>query len=212
MVVGLSLPNEIYDKSIPVFIRLKSSEALLTMLNQSGGDGKYSKYSNLYPFGMLENCYDLDYDKLELAQWINYSYAVPTEKDTPSSLWRQLPIALQWSNFYTAYSKDFKLRSFKDIINEGLSETDIERLCMVEHNRWCVEKLLLGYRKPHKEEQEIINRGGMILEAGKEIKVARWYKNHFVHNDISPNEQLDKESIMHDRDVILGMLNHKNNG
>ena len=212
MIVGLSLPNEIYDKSIPVFIRLKSSEALLTMLNQSGGDGKYSKYSNLYPFGMLENCYDLDYDKLELAQWINYSYAVPTEKDTPSSLWRQLPIALQWSNFYTAYSKDFKLRSFKDIINGGLSETDIERLCMVEHNRWCVEKLLLGYRKPHKEEQEIINRGGMILEAGKEIKVARWYKNHFVHNDISPNEQLDKESIMHDRDVILGMLNHKNNG
>ena len=209
MVVGLSLPNEIYDKSIPVFIRLKSSEALLTMLNQSGGDGKYSKYSNLYPFGMLENCYDLDYDKLELAQWINYSYAAPTEKDTPSSLWRQLPIALQWSNFYTAYSKDFKLRSFKDEINGGLSETDIVRLCMVEHNRWCIEKLLLGYRKPHKEEQEFIDRGGKIIEAGNEIKVARWYKNHFIHNDLKPNEQLDKESIMHDRDVIIGMLNHK---
>ena len=211
MVVGLSLPNEIYDKSIPVFIRLKSSEALLTMLNQSGGDGKYSKYSNLYPFGMLENCYDLDYDKLELAQWINYNYAVPTENDSPSSLWRQLPIAHQWSNLYTAYSKDFKLRSFKDVIKGGLSETDMERLCMVEHNRWCMEKLLLGFRKPHKEEQEIINRGGMILESGKEVKVARWYKNHFIHTDIAPNEQLDKESIMHDRDVIIGMLNHKNN-
>ena len=208
MVVGLSLPNEIYDKAIPVFIRLKSSEALLTMLNQTGGDGKYSKYSNLYPFGMLENCYDLDYDKLELAQWINYSYSSPSAKDTPISLWRQLPIALQWSNFYTAYSKDFKLRSFQNILKDNISETDIERLCMVEHNRWCLEKLLLGFRKPHKEEQEAINQGGMIKEGNKEIKVARWYKNHFVHNDLVPNEQLEKESVEHDKDVIIGMLNH----
>lgn len=209
MVVGLSLPNEIYDKEIPVFIRLKSSEALLTMLNQSGGNGKYSKYSHLYPFGMMENCYDLDYDKLELAQWINFCYASPKDGDTPASLWRGLPIALQWSNFYTAYSADFKLRSFKDCIKGGLSETDIERLCMVEHNRWCLEKLLLGFRKPHKEEQIVIDRGGVIVDSGKEINVARWYKNHFIHNDLVPNEQLDKEALMHDRDVIIGMLNHK---
>lgn len=208
MVVGLSLPNEIYDKAIPVFVRLKSSEALLTMLNQSGGAGKYSKYSHLYPFGMLENCYDLEYDKLELAQWINYCYASPSEGETPASLWRQLPIALQWSNFYTAYSKDFKLRSFGESLKGGLSETDIERLCMVEHNRWCMEKLLLGFRKPHREEQEIIDRGGVVKENGREIKIARWYKNRFVHNDLVPNEQLERESVMHDKDVIVGMLSH----
>ena len=212
MEVGLSLPNEIYDNEIPVFVRLKSSEALLTMLNQSGGDGIYSKYSNLYPFGMLENCYDLDYSKLELAQWINYSYDNPREGDTPASLWRQLPIALQWSNFYNAYSKDFKLRSFRNGKNGNMSESDIECLCMVEHNRWCVEKLLLGYRKPHKEEQEIIDGGGVINDGGKEVKAARWYKNHYIHNDIVPNEQLEKESIMHDRDVIMGMLNYNNHG
>lgn len=207
MVVALSLPNEVYENAIPVYVRLKSSEALLTMLNQSGNSGIYSKYSHLYPFGMLENCYDLDYDKIELAQWINYSYASPTEEDTPQSLWRKLPFALQWSNFYTAYSKDFKLRSFKNVLQGNVSDTDIECLCMVEHNRWCVEKLLLGFRKPHKEEQEIINRGGMIKDGDKEIKVARWYKNRYVHNDLVPNEQLEKESITHDRDVIIGMLN-----
>ena len=90
-----------------------------------------------------------------------------------------------------------------------MSETDIERLCMVEHNRWCLEKLLLGFRKPHKEEQIVIDRGGVIVDSGKEINVARWYKNHFIHNDLVPNEQLDKEALMHDRDVIIGMLNHK---
>lgn len=206
MVVGLSLPDEVYDRAIPVFVRLKSSEALLTLLNQSGNDGRYSRYSHLYPFGMLENCYDLDYDKLELAQWINYCYASPSETDTPQSLWRQLPVALQWSNFYTAYSRDFKLRSFRGILRHGMSETDIERLCMVEHNRWCMEKLLLGFRKPHKDEQVLIDRGGTVRDGDKEIKVARWYKNHYVHTDLVPNEQLEKEAITHDRDVIIGML------
>lgn len=206
MVVALSLPNEVYENAIPVYVRLKSSEALLTMLNQSGNSGIYSKYSHLYPFGMLENCYDLDYDKLELAQWINYSYASLEEGETPQSLWRKLPIALQWSNLYTAYSKDFKLRSFKKVLRGDVTETDIERLCMVEHNRWCMEKLLLGFRKPHKEEQEIIDRGGMVKDGDREIKVARWYKNRYVHSDLVPNEQLEKESITHDRDVIIGML------
>lgn len=209
MEVGLSLPSEVYDKSIPVFIHLKPSEALLTMLNRSVKEG-YSKYSNLYPFGMLDNCYDLDYDKLELAQWINYSYALPTEKDEPSLLWRRLSTALQWSNLYMAYSKDFKLRSFQNR-NGEVSDLEVERLCMVEHNRWCMEKLLLGFRKPHKEEQKIINRGGMVGDGENYIQIVQWYKNRFVHKDLVPNEQLEKESIMHDRDVIIGMLNYNKN-
>ena len=52
----------------------------------------------------------------------------------------------------------------------------------------------------------------MINDGGKEVKAARWYKNHYIHNDIVPNEQLEKESIMHDRDVIMGMLNYNNHG
>ena len=209
MVVGLSLPNEVYDRAIPVFIRLKTSEALLTMLNRSGDGGMYSKYSHLYPFGMLENCYDLDYYRLELAQWINHAYVSEEDKKhSPAELWRQLPVALQWSNLYTAYSKDFKIRSFPNVLTGSVSETDIERLCMVEHNRWCLEKLLLGFRKPHAEEQEVINLGDMIEEGGKKIKISRWYKNRFIHCDLVPNEQLNMASITHDRDVIIGMLEH----
>lgn len=206
MEIGLSLPNEIYDEEVPVFIRLKSSEALLTMLNHTGCNDNHSKYSHLYPFGMLENCYDLDYDRLELAQWINYKYSSPTVTDTPQSLWHQLPIALQWSNFYNAYSKDFKLRSFNIGKGDPLSETDIERLCMVEHNRWCMEKLLLGFRKPNHDEQAEINQGGEIIEGNEKMPVARWYKNRFVHCDLVPNELLKEEALMHDRDVIIGML------
>lgn len=210
MVVGLSLPNEIYDKKIPVFIRLKSSEALLTMLNKSGNSNRYSKYSHLYPFGMLEEYYDLDYDKLELAQWINVYYEkedpVTKKKPTPQSAWRKLSVALQWSNFYCAYSKDFKIRSFEIPRGKVPSEAETKRLCMVEHNRWCLEKLLLGYRKPNKEEQEKIDCGGIIMENGKEKGIAQWYKDRFVHNDLVPCEQMTKEALLHSKDVIIGIL------
>lgn len=209
MEIGLSLPNEIYTNRIPVFIRLKSSETLLTMLNHAGNDNNHNKYSHLYPFGMLENCYDLDYDRLELAQWINYKYSHSTDKDTPQSLWHKLPIALQWSNLYNAYSKDFKLRSFGINCGQTLTESDIELLCKVEHNRWCIEKLLLGYRKPNHKEQNEINCGGVVIEGDKKIPISRWYKNHLIHCDLVPNELLKKDSLMHDRDVIIGMLTKK---
>lgn len=206
MVVGLSLPNEIYDKEIPVFIRLKSSETLLTMLNQSCSSSN-SKYSHLYPFGMLENYYDLDYDKLELAQKINFSYEKePKPEDTPQSLWRKLSVALQWSNFYSAYSKEIKSRSFNIPQGKDPSERETELLSMVEHNRWCVEKLLLGFRKPNKEEQAEIDRGDIVVENGKEKDKARWYKDRFVHKDLVPNEQLTRESSKHDEDVINAII------
>lgn len=206
MEVGLSLPYEVYDRDIPVFIRLKSSDALLSMLNQTGHDDSYSRYSHLYPFGMLENSYDLDNQSTELAQWINYSYSSHTETDTPQSLWRQLPIALQWSNLYNAYSRGFKLRSFGIGRGRTLTETDIERLCMVEHNRWCMEKLLLGYRKPKDEEQAKIDCGGEVMDGHRRMTVSRWYKNRLIHCDLVPNEQLKKEALMHDQAVIIGML------
>ena len=206
MEVALSLPGEVYDRQIPVFVRLKSSDALLSMLNQTDHRDGYSRYSRLYPFGMYENCYDLDDEQLDLAKWINYKYSPPSSSATQEDLWRRLPIALQWSNLYNAYSRGFKLRSFGIGAGRVLSETDIRLLCMVEHNRWCLEKLLLGYRKPHREEQEAIDSGGEVMEGGERMTVARHYKNRFVHCDLVPNEQLPESSLMHDQDVITGLL------
>ena len=69
-----------------------------------------------------------------------------------------------------------------------------------------MEKLLLGFRKPNHDEQAEINQGGEIIEGNEKMPVARWYKNRFVHCDLVPNELLKKEALMHDRDVIIGML------
>ena len=58
--MGLYLPDDVYDENIPVFVRQETSSALLNMLNSKKKDEAIHKYSHVFPFGMLDNCYDLD--------------------------------------------------------------------------------------------------------------------------------------------------------
>ena len=60
MAMGLYLPDDVYDENIPVFVRQETSSALLNMLNSKKKDEAIHKYSHVFPFGMLDNCYDLD--------------------------------------------------------------------------------------------------------------------------------------------------------
>ena len=64
----------------------------------------------------------------------------------------------------------------------NLSETEVEEMAQVEHNRWNVEKLLMGYRKPHKDEDKYA-----YPEHASELKKN---KERFIHHDIRPFSQL----------------------
>ena len=66
---------------------------------------------------------------------------------------------------------------------DALSEEEVEKLAEVEHNRWNVEKLLMGYRKPRKDEDKY----AYPEFAGKLKK----NKDLFVHHDIRPFNQLN---------------------
>lgn len=60
-------------------------------------------------------------------------------------------------NLYSAYSISPKLRSIG--ITDGYVKLDNDQITLlaeVEHNRWNMEKLLLGFRKPTAEEEELI--------------------------------------------------------
>ena len=69
----------------------------------------------------------------------------------------------QWSNIYNASSIATKLRSIgialpmKDRIRE-LTPHEIVILAEVEHNRWNVEELLMGYRIVTPEEEKEIEK------------------------------------------------------
>lgn len=198
MAMGLYLPDAIYERNIPVFVRQETSSALLDLLNNRLKKEALNRYSHVYPFGMLTDCFDLDRHNLRRAQMVNYIYKT---KDTsgvcpPESRlqrdWNSLQVALQWSNLYCADSVDVKLRSLgRDAASSGtLTAEQVELMAEVEHNRWNMEKLLLGYRKPTPEEEQLCSDASVR----REYKVKR-----FIHTDIRPYDELDDEAKSYDR-------------
>ncbi len=202
MAMGLYLPDVIYARNIPVFVRQETSSALLDLLNNRRKKEPLNRYSHVFPFGMLANSFDLDRRNMRRAQLVNYIYdykgtygtspsATPSDHELQQA-WDKLPVALQWSNFYCADSVDIKLRSlgFGATPPMRLTKEQIELMAEVEHNRWNMEKLLLGYRKPTPEE-EIRCRDKAVRKEYKEKR--------FIHPDIRPYCELAEGTKDYDR-------------
>lgn len=171
-----------------------------------------ARYAHIYPFGMNETAFSADDYSLKRAKLINYLYstanyetykfqgilvldAIPEAKiwDEANAMWQKLSVALKWSNLYNSYTMRTKQRTLRAMRGLGiddesrdydtLSDYEVEQLAIVEHNRWNVEKLLMGYRKPKKDEDKYV----YPEFAGKLKK----NKDLFVHHDIRPFDQLN---------------------
>lgn len=226
-VVGINLPDEVYDNAIPVFIRQTRADSFVTKLRSVddkeydytvmvGEDAKPTKrkgrYANIYPFGMDDMAYFSDHRYVKVAKLINYLYSTAdydTYKFTDMLIldsmsndailaeadkyWKDLTVALKWSNLYCVYNMICKLASLRvmrglkpdDYSHDRIPVTDEECKILgpVEHNRWNVEKLLMGYRKPRPEEDIYTHP-----EKKDELKAN---KKLYIHHDIRPFEKLD---------------------
>ena len=229
-VMGMNMPDKVYDKEVPIFIRQDRSDNFVTNLRKADikkEDEKltYSivnkkdeleqqkrdaRYANIYPFGMNETAYSADEHSLKRAKLINYLYStMPSANHFQSILalntmskeqimeeadayWRKLTVALKWSNLYSAYAirtKQDSLRAMRglpldDKVHDydSLNDEEIETLAKIEHNRWNVEKLLMGYKKPKSEEDKYVYK-----EFENELKNN---KKLFIHHDIRPFKDL----------------------
>jgi len=231
-VMGMNMPDTVYDNEIPVFIRQDRSDNFVTNLRNTdkkdgddllsyttiGDDGtvktrkRSGRYAHIYPFGMNETAYSADKRSLRRAKLINYLYATAdynTYKFKPipalkamskDDIWQEangkwqddLTVALKWSNMYNSYTIKTKLACLRAMrgldINDKthdcdpLTDQEVEVLAQVEHNRWNVEKLLMGFRKAHKEEDKYEHEQfATQLGANKKL---------FIHHDIRPYNQL----------------------
>jgi len=171
------------------------------------------RYANIYPFGMEETAYCADEKSLEIAKLINYLYSTMNSDgsfkscselscisneviwETANTQWKKLSVAHKWSNLYSAYSLRIKLdilRQIRGLSTEdeshdkhNLSDEEVEIMARMEHNRWNVEKLLMGFRKPHRDEDKYAYKDDAVK---KELSCN---KNRFIHHDIRPFDQLD---------------------
>ena len=91
---------------------------------------------------------------------------------------------------------------------EDLTNDQIELLAEIEHNRWNVEELLLGYRPVKKEEDNDI-----FANRSKKQE----YKEKFIHYDIRPYNGLkedEKGNLASVYDIVIVkslplILNHQ---
>lgn len=188
------LPNAIYQQSIPIYVYTPHN------IN-------FKNAPNMIPFGMQDSGYDVTMPLVGMAKNINYIYhrcyednieqwkdlsrnIVEIDKTLRDVLWEKLPYTKRMSCIYHAMTIATKMRSI------GLSENDwkgfidismqnIEILAQVEHNRWCIEELILGWRPCTEEEQKMVEAD---IKMKKELKKQKIHYDLRAYHDLRPDE------------------------
>lgn len=202
---AFALPKTVYQNDIPVLVSLEQGELLYKVHETEG-------YHNLYPIGMEDCGYDVRLPLLQMAKRLNYFYTCSFgEKGTPTDMpveeiekeWRALTSFNQrYSNIYNVMTIATKMRSLGHQAGEwdkffALTQEEIETLSAVEHNRWSVERLLLGMRPPTDSEREEIRQNIEAFILAKktgseppEQDLKKVYKKKMIHYDLCSYREL----------------------
>lgn len=216
---SLYLPEAIYARNVPVFVYQPLSGEVLKYANNT------LRYSNVYPFGMKDECYDpLFRKRIIKAKRINYLYQLENNKlkyegmaDSPvlEEYWNtELAYIYKLSNLYAANSIPVKLRSVgidpdKVDVNTRFTPEDIAILSEVEHSRWNMERLLLGTQPLPASKRKVINdmlrdSDEAVVKEGKALNTH--LKDHFYHKDIAPYDELLLSSKQYDTAIVTNIL------
>ena len=113
------------------------------------------------------------------------------ENEDASKIWyNQTSIANQWSSSYCCMSFSQKMAQLgiNNIDTSTITDiksaiTDnIETLGYLEHNRWNMEKLLMGFRKPNTDEQKEIDESRKTYSDNDKQSKQYYYKQRHVHS------------------------------
>ena len=202
------LPDEVYRNDIPVLVYVKQA-VLLEKIK------KTPNYGNLYPFGMENSGYDVSLPLLKMAKMLNYCYSCSFgQKGIPTHLpakeveeeWNKIGSApMRYSNLYNVMALATKMRSLGHPDDDwdklyALTKEELGLISAVEHNRWSVERLLLGFRPPTEEERkEIVENIEAFILAKKsgtaypEVDLKAEYKRKKIHYDLCAYRELRED-------------------
>ncbi|MBR2628596.1 MAG: hypothetical protein IKD24_02810 [Alistipes sp.] len=226
---AMHLPKAYYEKNIPILVQQRKTASMVTTLNGKAFDENKRDtllYKNITPFGMVYDCYDLHLaSSVEVCKRIDAVYGyyftyhtIPTSIDPAAANeeWKNKTITKRWSNIFAAASIPTKLRCIGvdwDINNPchlgDLTVAQVDMLAEIEHNRWNIEELLLGYRPVKLDEDKAI-------DSDKTMKSK--FKKRFIHYDIRPFNTLKTDekgnvASVYDRVIVESLpliLNYNN--
>lgn len=188
-----------YEKTIPILVYQPESEELLKTSSADIG-----MFRNILPFGSVRESYDPFVRRRILeGKRINYIYSqgedyasMTSDNTVLDRLWRNTNYANQMSNIYSASHIGVKVRSVG--CRTELTGEEVALLAVTEHNRWNMEKLLMGYEALPKSEREKQN----TAEGLGELKVK---KKAFQHYCIAPYKELLDEDKKYDELIVKNL-------
>ncbi len=200
---AMLLPDVLFQNEIPVYVYTRDGLA--------SGLG-----TNLRPFGMMSCGYDVTLPLVRMAKNINYiydrcyadnverwdgrlHYSVEIDAGERERSWAKLKNVKRMSNIFNAMSIPSKMRSIGLEAGDwdkfyDISQQDLELLAQVEHNRWCVEELIMGWRPCTPEEQRAIESDISLKEAFKKRKI---HYDLRAYDDLRP-DKTGKSSKIYD--------------
>lgn len=190
-----TLPSEILKSNVHVYCYQKS-KSFVSLL-------KMEDIDNIKFFGMYGEGYDVRLPLIRMAKTVNYIYhlcykdnianwegrlvyAVEIDKELRDTLWDKLSSVKRQSNVSNAMNIPTKLHSVNIEDKDwekfyDISQNDIEILAQVEHNRWSVEELILGWRPCNAEEDKLVE---------SDISQKDVLKKRKIHYDLRPYKDL----------------------
>lgn len=186
------------NQKIPVYVK-QSTSVMRDIVSQS------PRMKNVIMIGMEDCGYDINLPLLKMAKRVNsvyeycYNNNIASETEgcitAPSYIddkdadacWQNVRKAIKrYSNICNAMTLATKMRSLGHSADEtdtfyAITKLEIDIIAEVEHNRWNVEEMLLGFRPCTDEEQADIEAD--ISKKGE-------YKNRLVHYDLRAYKDL----------------------
>lgn len=196
---ALHLPEAIISAQIPVYVYMRSNKAFEQIKHTHNTP-------NIIPFGMADQGYDVNVPIVKMAKNVNFIYercyeendkdwngrlrfTVEIDEEKKDLSWAKKSGVKRMSNIYNAMTIGVKMRSmgFKDDDWDKLyemSQEEMEVLAEIEHNRWSVEELILGWRPCTDKEQREIEADINLKEEFKKRKI---HYDLRAYNDLRPD-------------------------
>lgn len=191
----LAMPSSVLHTT-PIWLKT-TDDHTVTFLKQT------KQYAKIIPFGMKTTTLPDMSVFIQMAQCVNFAYnkmrdvtkksgdrnmadlTVALEPPTAQQLqllWNseRLTTAKRWSNIYNAFTLSTKMHSLGHVVEDwgtlfAISDREAEMLAEVEHNRWSVEELILGFRPTTEEEH---------VNVMKEPSLRSKLKSENIHDDL----------------------------
>lgn len=216
---ALYFPESVYENCLQILVYQRLSGYIVhNIACPDDPKNGTSRYRIMRPFGMIEDGFDKDLDNDAAARMIGYAYGHSedpffrgyNEKSFKTDFWQMSKVSDRWSSQFFANSIDVKLRSVgcsrdddENVIRQKLEE-GMHYLKRVEHNRWCVEKLMTGFRPLNETEENEIRS---LNEEERQSLNDKWKiwptKAHLDLRSYKGVEEMDPITARRDNDSRL---------